>query len=161
MGSRLITVELGWNTHRVCLAFELLSFPRLTTITDKKANHTAGSLPDLVEKLVKNWEIEASHKTNVNEWRTIDPAQYSLSANGGPAHSGQKTIEIGTYNSLLASGEYYCPAHSSFDSSHKAFKRMMPAFSWEVIEVYSGPPDVSFRWRHWGSFEDDYVGWNK
>ena len=25
---------------------------------------------------------------------------------------------------------------------------MMPTFAWEVLEVYSGPPQVSFRWRH-------------
>lgn len=25
-----------------------------------------------------------------------------------------------------------------FDQSHKTFKRMMPTFAWEVIEVYSG-----------------------
>ena len=129
--------------------------------SDRKANHKAGSLPDLVEKLVKNWEVEASHKTNFAEWRTVDPAKFSLSVNGGPPTKGADTIERGTYNVLIASNEYYCPAHSSFDSTHKTFKRMMPTFSWEVLEVYAGPPEVVFRWRHWGTFKDSYVGWNK
>tara|TARA_R110002003_G_scaffold2646_3_gene24523 strand:- start:6395 stop:6964 length:570 start_codon:yes stop_codon:yes gene_type:complete len=37
---------------------------------------------------------------------------------------------------------------------------MMPTFAWEVLEVYSGPPTVSFRWRHWGVMKNDYVGFN-
>lgn len=37
---------------------------------------------------------------------------------------------------------------------------MMPTFAWEVLEVYSGPPVVSFRWRHWGVMKNDYVGFN-
>jgi hypothetical protein len=37
---------------------------------------------------------------------------------------------------------------------------MMPTFAWEVLEVYSGPPTVSFRWRHWGVMKNDYVGIN-
>ena len=36
----------------------------------------------------------------------------------------------------------------------------MPTFAWEVLEVYSGPPTVSFRWRHWGTMKNDYVGIN-
>jgi hypothetical protein len=31
----------------------------------------------------------------------------------------------------------------------------------EVLEVYSGPPTVSFRWRHWGTMKNDYVGFDK
>jgi hypothetical protein len=37
---------------------------------------------------------------------------------------------------------------------------MMPTFAWEVLEVYSGPPTVAFRWRHWGVMKNDYVGIN-
>lgn len=36
----------------------------------------------------------------------------------------------------------------------------MPTFAWEVLEVYSGPPRVAFRWRHWGYMKNDYVGFN-
>ena len=36
----------------------------------------------------------------------------------------------------------------------------MPTFAWEVLEVYSGPPVVAFRWRHWGVMKNDYVGIN-
>lgn len=69
--------------------------------------------------------------------------------------------QVGTYNGIIAPNEYYSPENSDFNSSHKTFKRMMPTFAWEVLEVYSGPPRVSFRWRHWGVMKNDYVGFNK
>ncbi|MGB3761526.1 MAG: SnoaL-like polyketide cyclase, partial [Rivularia sp. (in: cyanobacteria)] len=29
-------------------------------------------------------------------------------------------------------------------------------FLWEVLEVYSSPPNVTFKWRHWGTFNGKY-----
>lgn len=127
----------------------------------KKANHTAQSLPDLVEKLVKNWEIEASYKLDLADWRTVDPSTYEFSVNGGPPQSGEHMLQVGTYNAIIEPNEFYCPMRSSFDASHKTFKRMMPTFAWEVLEVYGGPPTVAFRWRHWGTMKEDYVGVNE
>lgn len=126
----------------------------------KKMSHEAGSLPSLVENLVKNWEIEASFKTSFNDWRTVDTSSYTFSLNGGPKNDGNHMLTVGTYNALIASNKYYDPEKSSFDSSHKSFKRMMPTFAWEVLEVYSGPPTVTFKWRHWGEMKSDYIGYN-
>lgn len=126
----------------------------------KKMDHTAGSLPQLVENLVKNWEVEASFKTQLSDWRTIDHENYSFAINGGPPQTGEHMLKVGTYNAIIAPNEYYSPENSDFASSHKTFKRMMPTFAWEVIEVYSGPPKVSFKWRHWGTMKNDYVGFN-
>ncbi|KAI9711469.1 MAG: hypothetical protein M1820_002032 [Bogoriella megaspora] len=126
----------------------------------KKQNHTAGSLPDLVENLVKNWEIEASFKTSVNDWRTVDHEKYTFAINGGPPQSADHMLKVGTYNAIIAPNEYYSPENSDFSSSHKTFKRMMPTFAWEVVDVYSGPPKVAFKWRHWGVMKNDYVGFN-
>ncbi|KAE8352505.1 hypothetical protein BDV28DRAFT_124505 [Aspergillus coremiiformis] len=128
--------------------------------TTKTMTHEAGSLPDLVEKLVKNWEIEASFKTSFADWRTVDTQKYTFSLNGGPPISGEQMLQLGTYNALLTPSAYYDPAHNDFETSHKAFKRMMPTFAWEVTEVYSGPPTVVFKWRHWGYMAKDYVGYN-
>jgi hypothetical protein len=129
--------------------------------TGKKMSHEAGSLPDLVEKLVKNWEVEASFKTNLQEWRTVDPSKYTFSVNGGPPQTGDHMLKVGTYNAIIEANEHYCPMHNDFEASHKTFKRMMPTFAWEVLEVYSGPPVVAFRWRHWGEMKNDYSGLNK
>jgi len=126
----------------------------------KSMSHEAESLPSLVENLVKNWEVEASFKSDISDWRTIDHPNYTFSINGGPSQSAKHMLEVGTYNAIIAPNEYYSPTKSDFASSHKTFKRMMPTFAWEVLEVYSGPPVVAFRWRHWGTMKSDYVGFN-
>ncbi|ORY63080.1 uncharacterized protein BCR38DRAFT_516032 [Pseudomassariella vexata] len=127
----------------------------------KKCSHEPGRLPDLVQNLVKNWEIEASFKTRLSDWRTVDPGTYSFSVNGSPPQSGEHMLKVGTYNAIIvAPNEWYSPRYLDLASSHKTFKRMMPTFAWEMLEVYSGPPVVAFKWRHWGEMKDDYVGWN-
>ena len=127
----------------------------------KTKNHETGSLPFLVENLVKNWEIEASFKSDISDWRTIDHSTYTFSVNGGPPQSAEHMLSVGTYNAIIAPNEFYSPEHADFASSHKTFKRMMPAFAWEVLEVYSGPPLVAFKWRHWGEMKRDYVSLNE
>ncbi|OTA83895.1 hypothetical protein M434DRAFT_378080 [Hypoxylon sp. CO27-5] len=126
----------------------------------KQRTHEAGSLPELVENLVKNWEIEASFKTRLSDWRTIDPEAFTFAVNNVEPCSAEHMLRVGTYNAVIAPCEYYDPANSDFAASHKTFKRMMPAFAWEVLEVHSGPPVVCFRWRHWGEMKNDYVGRN-
>ncbi|KAI1456382.1 hypothetical protein F4805DRAFT_432628 [Annulohypoxylon moriforme] len=74
--------------------------------------------------------------------------------------SAEHMLRVGTYNAIISPCAYYDPEHSDFAASHKTFKRMMPAFAWEVLEVHSGPPVVSFKWRHWGEMKNDYVGQN-
>ena len=127
----------------------------------KTQTHEAGSLPALVQNLVKNWEIEASFKMRLEDWRTIDHSNYTFSINGGLPQSAEHMLEVGTYNAIIASNDFYSSEKSDFAQSHKTFKRMMPTFAWEVLEVYSGPPKVVFKWRHWGEMKNDYVGYNE
>jgi hypothetical protein len=127
----------------------------------KRSNHAAGSLPNLVENLVKNWEIEASFKSRVEDWRTVDHSKYTFAINGGPPQDAAHMLKVGTYNAILAPNAFYSPEHMDLEKSHKVFKKMMPTFAWEVLEVYSGPPVVAFKWRHWGEMKRDYEGWNE
>ncbi|RTE68355.1 hypothetical protein BHE90_017267 [Fusarium euwallaceae] len=126
----------------------------------KEMSHTAGSLQEFVENLVKNWEIEASYKPEPEEWRTVNHDKYQFRLNGGPPQLAKSMAEVGTYNALIGPNKYYSPEHMDFSASHKTFKRMMPTFAWEVLEVYSGPPKVVFKWRHWGTFQNDYAAKN-
>lgn len=41
-----------------------------------------GSLEEVVENLVKTWEMELSHKTKVTDFKTIDQDKFCISVNG-------------------------------------------------------------------------------
>ncbi|GAY33562.1 hypothetical protein CUMW_284260, partial [Citrus unshiu] len=42
----------------------------------------------------------------------------------------------------------------TFKSSHDAFRSAFPrGFAWELISVYSGPPMVAYKFKHWGLFK--------
>lgn len=173
---RLVTRRRASSTTRVrsfplTVATRARAAPRtlIHSLTDraltllcpaKTTSWEAGSLPDLVSNLVKNWEVEASFKPELKDWRTIDHGKYTFSMNGGPRTTGDDMLRVGTYNALLGDSEYYSPEHNDFEASHKTFKRMMPTFAWEVLEVYSGPPVVAAKWRHWGVMKNDYTGRN-
>ncbi|KAK7981886.1 hypothetical protein PG988_004124 [Apiospora saccharicola] len=112
---------------------------RLTPVsyarTAKQTSHEPGSLPDLVQNLVKNWEIEASFKTNLRDWRTVDPDVYTFAVNGGPPQPASHMLKVGTYNAIIGAPDaWYSPRRSDLASSHNTFKRMMPTFAWEVLE---------------------------
>ena len=126
----------------------------------RTTNHEPGSLPSMVQNLVKNWEKEASYKINASEWRTINPEKYTFHVNGGVGMNVEDMLRLGTYNALLDNRPIegvYDPKVEGLQGSHKLFKRVMPVFSWEVMEVYSGPPVVAFKWRHWGQMTGKYT----
>lgn len=41
-----------------------------------------GSLEEVVQNLVKSWEMELSHKTKVTDFKTIDHEKFCISVNG-------------------------------------------------------------------------------
>jgi hypothetical protein len=56
-------------------------------------------------------------------------------------------------------GLAYRASSETFESSHDIFRTVFPGgFAWEVLEVYSGPPTVAFKYRHWGLMEGPYKG---
>lgn len=48
----------------------------------------------MVENLIKNWEVEASHKLDVSEWRTVNPKAYKFSCNGGAFQDGEHMLRV-------------------------------------------------------------------
>eukprot|EP00250_Pteridium_aquilinum_P011040 c19799_g1_i1 orf=164-940(-) len=123
-----------------------------------------GSLEQVVQDLVKSWEMELSHKTLVQHFKTIHPHKFRFSVNGGPWLTAEETLEVGSYNALMKTSleeehEAYKPSKETFDSSHDVFRTTFPeGFAWEVLEVYSGPPTVAFKWRHWGIMKGPFKG---
>jgi hypothetical protein len=99
--------------------------------------------------------LEVSHKTDPRQWSTVDLDNYRFSCNGQQKYSGWEMVKQGTYNALIGQTSYYDSNAISFEDSHTAFKRSLgEGFAWEVVEVFSGPPTVTFTWRHFGRMTD-------
>ena len=125
----------------------------------------AGSLEEVVQNAVKTWEMELSHKARLADFKSVSPGRFTLSVNGGRARGGEETLAAGSYNALLggspllAAAGAYDAAAETFASSHDLFRAAFPrGFAWEVLRVYSGPPVIAFKFRHWGHKEGPYKG---
>lgn len=124
-------------------------------------SHMEGSLAALVENLVRTFEMEVSFKTNPQQWLSVVNHQFSVTTNGGREFTAAELGQKGTYNVFMGDSGFYKSSEESFESSHETFHSCFPqGFPWEVLEVYSGPPIVSFKWRHWGHFNGPYKGFN-
>lgn len=124
-------------------------------------NHSADSIEKLVEDLVKQWEMESTHKVLLTQWQSVDHNNYKVCANGNKIFSGEEAIRAGNYNWLLdgCPKELYDNNVETFESSHKLFHNTFKnGFAWELLHVFSGPPKVTFSWRHWGEFNGEYQG---
>ncbi len=124
---------------------------------DSKYNHLEGSLEAIVQNLVRTFEMEASYKTNPQQWLSIVAEKFHMTTNGGTAYTAQDVADVGTYNLFLGDTEHYKSTAETFESSAKIFHEAFPdGFLWELTEILSGPPNVTFKWRHWGNFSGPY-----
>jgi len=124
---------------------------------ERQFNHAEGSLNQIAHNLVRTFEMEASFKTNTQQWLSIVTDKFRMSTNGGKSYSAQEIVEQGTYNLFLEDSAYYRASDETFDSSYNLFHTAFPdGFHWELVEVLAGPPNVIFKWRHWGTFAGAY-----
>ncbi|KAB2635135.1 pathogen-related protein-like [Pyrus ussuriensis x Pyrus communis] len=124
-----------------------------------------GSLEEKVQNLVKTWEMEMFHKVRDEDFKTIDPKKYTFSLNGRKAVSLEEKRKLGGgYNSLLQTSlpddlRGYNPSEETIDTAHMAFVTAFPrGFALEILHVYSGPPVIVYKFRHWGIMEGPFKG---
>ncbi|PON99671.1 NTF2-like domain containing protein [Trema orientale] len=124
-----------------------------------------GSLEEMVQNLVKTWEMEIFHKASVEDFKVIDQS-FTYSLNGRKALTLKEVAKLwGGYNPHLQTSlpehlRIYNPAEESSDSSHRAFTTTFPrGFALEVLQVYCGPPEIVFKFRHWGFMEGPFKGY--
>lgn len=125
----------------------------------------AGSLEEKVQNLVKAWETEIMHKKDPKDFKTMDIEKYTFSLNGRKAMNLQEIGKVGGgYNphfqtSLPKELRVYDPEEETSVSSHAALTTTFPrGFALEVLQVYSGPPVIAFKFRHWGYMEGPFKG---
>ncbi|KAJ7959247.1 pathogen-related protein-like [Quillaja saponaria] len=124
-----------------------------------------GSLEEQVQNLVKNWEMESFHKAEFHDYKSMDPKKYTSSVNGRkPINLEEKEKLGGGYNSFLQTSlpekfRSYNPDTETAVTSLKAFTTAFPkGFALEVIHVYTGPPVIVYKFRHWGYMEGAFKG---
>ncbi|KAI3996107.1 hypothetical protein MKX01_018176 [Papaver californicum] len=122
----------------------------------------AGSIEEEVQNLVKTWEMEMVHKTRVQDFKTIDPAKFTFSKNGGKPIPLEEMGKKGSYNLFLQTSlpekyRVYNPSEETVDSANKIFATTFPrGFALEIMQVYSGAPVIVFKFRHWGYMEAEF-----
>ena len=127
--------------------------------SESRCNHLEGTLEAIVQNLVRAFEMEASFKSNPQEWLSVVSDKFRVSTNGGQEYTAAELGIAGTYNSFMGDSQHYKASEEDFESSAKIFHNTFPqGFPWELLEVFSGPPNVTFKWRHWGHFQGEYQG---
>jgi hypothetical protein len=120
-------------------------------------NHSVNSLEALVQNLVRAFDIEANFKTNPREWLSVVQDKFSMSTNAGVSYKLTDIVESGTYKLLIGNTQHYKADEENFETSTNLFHSAFPdGFLWEVLEVYSAPPTITVKWRHWGHFRGAY-----
>ena len=124
---------------------------------ESTCNHLEGTLEAIVQNLVRTFEMEVSYKSNPQQWLSVVGEKFRVSTNGGKEYTAADLSAQGSYNLFMADSQHYKASEESFESSAKIFHSTFPqGFPWEVLQVYSGPPNVTFKWRHWGHFQGAY-----
>ncbi|KAJ9146164.1 hypothetical protein P3X46_028468 [Hevea brasiliensis] len=125
-----------------------------------------GSLEEKVQNLVKTWEMELFHKACVDDYKSIDPKKYTFSLNGRKPLTLEETFKLGGgYNAFMQTSlpvkfRAYDPEKETVDSAHMAFTTAFPrGFALEVLQVYSGPPVIVYKFRHWAYMEGPFKGY--
>lgn len=130
-----------------------------TLRVQSEKHHPTGSLEAIAQNLVRTFEMEATYKLNPNQWTSVDIDQFRMRTNHGPEYTVQDIIERGTYNLFLGETPIYSSKAEDFESGAASFMNAFKTgFVWEVIEAYSGPPRVIFKWRHWGTHQGEFKG---
>ncbi|CAH1777817.1 unnamed protein product [Owenia fusiformis] len=120
-------------------------------LKEKKSNHPVDSLEKLVENAAKTFEMESTHKMDLNEWGSIaDKDTFKFIVNGNYEFSAEDCLNRGNYQMLLAGCPLYnLNAHTCETSLALFQKAFDQGFAWELTELFSGPPKIVFSWRHW------------
>jgi len=120
-------------------------------------NFPEGSLEAIVHNLVRNLDVETSYKKDPGQWLTIANERFKLKSNNGSVYTAKDLAERGTYNILIEKNEHYDPNKETYESGSAIFHTAFPnGFLWELIEILSPPPKITFKWRHWGTFSGNY-----
>lgn len=137
------------------------TIPNISFLMGKSQCHAKDSLEILVENVVKTWKMESSNKADPKQWKSVSQENFKIQANGGKVFGLAEAAKRGDQNVLLdqVDTNIYDASKQDFESSHHLFSNALTSgFSWEVLSVFTGPPEIVFSFRHWGEFTGKYDG---
>ncbi|XWS15235.1 hypothetical protein CRYUN_Cryun35bG0077200 [Craigia yunnanensis] len=109
--------------------------------------------------------MEMFHNISTDDYKSVNIEKFTISVNGRKPSTFEEIGKLGGgYNIFLQTSlpknmRGYNPAEETADSSHVAFTTTFPrGFALEVIQVYSGPPLIVYKFRHWGYMEGPFKG---
>ncbi|XP_047341044.1 pathogen-related protein-like [Impatiens glandulifera] len=125
-----------------------------------------GSLEEKVQNLVKTWEMEMFNKLDYDDYKTVDTINFKFSLNGSKPVNLEDMHRVlgGGYNAFMQTSlpqnlRCYDPDEETVESAHLAFiTAFTRGFALEVLQVYSGPPVIVYKFRHWGFMEGPFKG---
>ena len=95
----------------------------------------------------------------------LECLSYIFVLSGGKALNLEEIGKLGGgYNPLLQTSlpeklRVYNPDEETAASSHKVFTTTFPrGFALEILQVYTGPPVMVCKFRHWGYMEGPFKG---
>jgi len=130
--------------------------PDYTSVTEmfnreRTIVHPRGSMEDRITNLMKNWDKELHYKSNPQQWVTLVRDNFYMIINGGPKQLLPELFQLGSYNVFLGRSEFYSKDYINSSAADQVFSNALRSgFALEVLEVYSPPPRVVFKFRHWG-----------
>eukprot|EP00440_Ansanella_granifera_P058880 gb/GFBE01063823.1/.p1 GENE.gb/GFBE01063823.1/~~gb/GFBE01063823.1/.p1 ORF type:complete len:172 (+),score=57.83 gb/GFBE01063823.1/:1-516(+) len=88
----------------------------------------------------------------------MDITKFKAAVNGGCPCNAQYMADVGPYNLLLGETKDYSGSGHTFATSNQVFSSTFPdGFAFECLEVFSGPPNVLFKWRHFGNYSGTFT----
>ncbi|XP_076891234.1 pathogen-related protein-like [Bidens hawaiensis] len=106
------------------------------------------------------------YKVKPEDFKSADVTKLTVSVNGGKHLTRQDVVKMGGgYNMFLQTSlpkklRIYNPSDETVDSALEIFTSTFPrGFVLEVLEVYSGPPVIVYKFRHWGYMEGPFKGY--
>ncbi|XP_013390484.1 pathogen-related protein-like [Lingula anatina] len=128
-------------------------------LKERSKTHKPNSVEKKIENLMKTFEMELTNKKNPKEWKSVAYDVFKMQINGGKYFSADELADVGSYNVLLADAPLYKTTDEKQEILHGQYKEAFPGgFAWEVLEVISGPPVVTFTWRHWARWTGPFKG---
>jgi len=72
------------------------SYTNQFLVQERQCNHAEGSLNAIADNLVRNFEMEATHKMNPQQWLSVVTDKFRMSTNGGQ----QYRTHLGSFSVL-------------------------------------------------------------